>query len=78
MTKHITIWGTKTFKKYIEVSDQEYAEIKKGDHINIANIIHDNNDWHDGDSLDGVKVKRMTVDLYDSDDHAITTDLELL
>jgi len=76
MTKEIEIWGTKTFKKWVTVSDQEYEQIKQGDHNTIADIIHDRNDWSDGP--DGVKVKSMTVDVYDQDDNTITTDLELL
>ena len=76
MTKQLEIWGTKTFKKWIDVSDDEYAQIKQGDHCTIANIIHDRNDW--GDGPDGVKVKRMTVDVFDTDDNTITTELELL
>jgi len=74
MTKEIEIWGTKTFKKWVEVSDQEYELIKQGDHSTIAEIIHDRNDWSDT----GVKLKRIEVDLYDDDGNTITTDLELL
>lgn len=76
MTKQLEIWGTKTFKKWVDVTDDEYEQIKQGDHYTIADIIHDRNDWSDGP--DGVKVKRMTVDVYDTADDTIAKDLELL
>lgn len=73
-TRTIEVWGTKTFKKRIEVSQREYDAMAAGDHQIIREIIHDRNDWGD----DAVKLKHITVDVYDESDRLITDEVELL
>lgn len=77
-TRTIEVWGTKTFKKYIDVSQAEYDAIaaagRDGNNDAIAEIIHDRNDWSDT----GVKLKHIKVDLFDENDKLIADDMELL
>jgi hypothetical protein len=74
-TRTIEVWGTKSFKKFVEVTQQEYDNIiKEGDHSVIREIIHDSNDWSD----DAVKLRHITVDIYDEDDNMIADEIELL
>lgn len=77
-TRTIEVWGTKTFKKYIDVSQAEYDAIvaagRDGRHSVIREIIYDRNYWGD----DGVKLKHTTIDVYDDDDNIIAEELELL
>ena len=69
MTRTIYVWGDKTFKTRTEVTQAEYDALARGD----LNVIQGRINTHD----DAVKIKSITVNLYDEDDNLIAEDIEV-
>ena len=76
-TRTIEVWGDKTFKTSIEVTQQEYDDIiaaGQDQDYQLWGQIHDRNDWDDS----AVRLKRVSINICDEKGNEIANDIELL